>query len=128
MAKWFHPDVLDKGLTELAKGDSLRLIKAYSAGDSYSTVDSTNTIMSIALTGGDFTLGNQGTNGREQTLAAKSGVASAASGSSPDLHVAIVDTSSSTVLAVTDETTDRVVLISDPVNIPSFKLKMNQPV
>lgn len=129
MATWYDTSVLDAGLVEIAaKGNSLRLLKAYAAGDSYATVNATNTIASIALAGGDFTLGNQGTNGREQVVAAKSGTASAGSGGTPDLHIAIVDTVGSVVLAVTDETSDRVILTSDPINVPTFSLLMNQPV
>lgn len=129
MAKWYHPDVLDKGLVEIAaKGNSIRLLKTYAAGDSYAVVNGTNTICSAAMTGTDFTLQNQGVNGREQAVGAKTGTASAGSGATPDLHVAIVDTVNSIVLVVTDETSDREVLNGDPINFPAFKIQNNQPV
>ena len=129
MATWFDTTVLDKGLEEIAlKANSMRLLKAYAAGDSYATVDATNTICSIAIDGADFTLENQGANGRQQAVGAQSGVASDNSGGAPDLHIAIVDTVNSVVLAVTDETSDRDILTSDPINVPGFNLKMNQPV
>jgi hypothetical protein len=130
MPKYLHPDVLDNGLQHIidqAAGNvDLLLIKAYSQGQAYATVDG-NKVMTINLVAGDFTLGAHGTYGRKVTVAEKSGTASAAA-TAPDLHVAIVDVTNTKVLAVTDETGDQDVAVDDPKTIPTFDINMNQPV
>jgi hypothetical protein len=129
MAKYLHPDVLDNGLQHIIDQCSgnvdMLLITSYAQGQAYATVDS-NKVMTIDLVAGDFTLGNQGT-GRKLTVAEKSGTASG-SASSPDLHVAIVDAVASKVLAVTDDTGDADITIGDPKTLPTFDIRMNQPV
>jgi hypothetical protein len=129
MAKYLHPDVLDNGLQHIIDQCSgnvdMLLITSYAQGQAYATVDS-NKVMTIDLVAGDFTLGNQGT-GRKLTVAEKSGTASG-SASSPDLHVAIVDAATSKVLAVTDDTGDADITIGDPKTLPTFDIRMNQPV
>ncbi len=128
MPKYYNPNVLDSGLSHIkTNADEMRLLKAYTAGDSHATV-LTNSIATIAVVTGDFTLGNQGTLGRQLAVAAKSGTANADSGATPDLHIAIVDSVGTEVLAVTDETSDQVVTNGNPVDVPTFNLKQNQPV
>ena len=128
MPKYLHPDVLDNGLQHIigqAAGNvDMLLIDGYSQGDAYATVDAAK-VMTINLVAGDFSLGNQGT-GRKLTVAQKNGSASA-DAPAPDLHVAIVDVTNTKVLAVTDETGDDPVSISDPLTIPTFDIRMNQP-
>ncbi len=86
MPKWYHPDLLDFGLDRMRAQDvagndlELHLITAYAEADSEATVEG-NSIGSVDLVGAsDFTLANQGTNGRQVTIGAKT-IASA-SGSS----------------------------------------------
>ena len=131
MPKYYHPDVLDNGLQFIldsvnSNNVDMLLIDSYSQGQAYSTVNG-NSVMSIDLVLGDFTLGNQGTLGRELVVAEKAGTASG-DASSPDLHVAIVDVTDSKVLVVTDETGDADVSTSQPITIPTFDIRMNQPV
>lgn len=128
MPKWYHPDVLDQGIN-LIKTNSQRVavIKNYAAADSYATVTG-NIVAAAATVSGDYTLGNQGTNGRQVTTLAKSPTASASSAGGDNLHIAYLDDTNSKVLAVTDETTDQVITSGNTVNIPSLNLKMNQPV
>jgi hypothetical protein len=130
MAKFYHSDILDYGLNKIkdlcAGNVDMLLIKAYTQGDSYATVNS-NSVAAQDMVTGDFTLGDQGTYGRQLTVGAKSPTATGDSGGSPDLHIAIVDVTNSAVLAVTDETTDQQIYTGNTVNIPSFDLKMNQP-
>jgi hypothetical protein len=82
MPKYYHPDLLDYGLdrvrAKIAASNTVKLhaLKAYTAGDSYSTA-SANSIGSVALAEGDLTLGNQGTNGRQLAVAAKNITATA---------------------------------------------------
>ena len=127
MAKWYHPDVLDNGLSLLDTAvTSMHLISAYSAGDAFATVTTTNSLGSVAIAGGDITLANQGTNGRQAAVAAKTITGATASGAAPDLHIALVD--GTRVLAVTDETSDQEIFNGNDVNVPGFNCKMNQPV
>ena len=108
MAKSFGSAVLDNGLdyprARAAAGDTITLhvIKAYTAGDSYSTVVG-NSVGSVALAAGDLVLANDSTTGRKVTVAAKSiASASASSGASPALHIAVVNTTASVVFLVTE--------------------------
>ena len=127
MAKWYHPDVLDNGLSLLDTGvTNMHLITAFTPGDSFATVTTTNSIGSVAIAAGDIVLANQGTNGREAQVAAKTITGASASGAAPDLHIALVD--GTRVLAVTDETSDQEIFAGNDVNVPAFACKMNQPV
>ena len=131
MAKYYNPDLMDFGLDRIrakaaANTVTLRLITAYTQGDSYATVNG-NSILSIALADTDLALGNQGTLGRQVQVAAKSGTASGSSSGGDNLHIAIVDETESKVLAATDETSDQVITSGNTVNVPAFALKMNQP-
>ena len=130
MPKYLHPDVLDNGLQHIIDQCSgnvdMLLIDGYSQGDAYATVDAAK-VMTIGLIAGDFSFGDQGTLGRQLIVAQKTGSASAIA-TTPDLHVAIVDVTNTKVLAVTDETGDADVAISDPLTIPTYDIRMNQPV
>lgn len=129
MPKYLHPDVLDNGLQHIidqAAGNvDMLLIDTYTQGQAYSTVQS-NAVMTINMVGGDFSLSAYGT-GRKLTVAEKSGVASG-NATPTDLHVAIVDVTGTKVLAVTDETGEAAVSIGDPKTVPTFDIRMNQPV
>jgi hypothetical protein len=133
MPKWYHPDILDNGLAHVeAQIDAshtvkLHYLKAYAAADSYATVAG-NSIGSVALAGADLALSDQGTNGRQLTVAAKNITATADSGATPDTHVAILDETDSKVLIVTDETSDAQILTGNIIAVPSWNAKMNQPV
>jgi hypothetical protein len=126
MAKYVHSDVLDGGLNAI-KNNATRmlLLKAYTAADSYATVTA-NAICSISMASGDYTL--SGTDGAARVLAvsARSGTATANSGTAPDLHIAFTDNVSK-VLLVTDETTDQVITSGNTVNFPSLTYTSSQP-
>jgi uncharacterized FlaG/YvyC family protein len=128
MSKYFHPDVLDNGLA-LIKTNAQRvaLIKNYTANDSYATVTD-NIVAAAATTSTDFTLADQGTLGRKVTSTAKSPTATAASIVGDNLHFALLDDTNSKVLAVTDENTDQVITVGNPINIPALTFNFNQPV
>lgn len=129
MAKWVSSDVLDSGINYIKNNaNKAILLKAYSAGDSYATVNTTNNIAEVATTSGDFTLGNGTASSRTLTAAAKTAVSvTSNSGASPNLHVAYVNTTGSAVLWVTDETSDQVVTAGNTVNFPSAVYTSNQP-
>lgn len=128
-AKWVHSDVLDGGLNALkANTTHIRLLKAYTAGDSFATVAS-NTVAMAATNSGEWTGPTGAANGpRTLTSAAKTGVAlSADSGASPDLVQAYTDNTNSKVLWVTDITTDQQVYNGNTVNLPALPYAAQQP-
>lgn len=132
MAKWANALILDGGSdllrTRAATTDRIKmhLIKAYAAGDSYSTVVTTNGLGSVSLVAGDIVQSTVSSN-RVTTFGAKSITLTANSGASPDLHVAVVDSTTSEVLYVADETTDQVVTSGGTFNVPAFTWTVNQP-
>jgi hypothetical protein len=130
MAKEFGSDVIDNGIdyprARAAAGDTITLhvIKAYSAGDSYATILS-NSIGSVPLSASDLVLANDSTVGRKVTVASKTiSAASAGSGATPNLHYAIVNTTATSKLVVTDETTDQVVTSGNPLTTGSWAFKL----
>jgi hypothetical protein len=128
MAKYAHADFLDGGFTAFkANVNKMCLIKAYAAGDSYSTVHTTNLLAEVTVATGDFTLSGADAAARVMTSATKSATASANSGATPNLHIAFVDTVNSKVLWVTDETSDQVVTSGNTVNFPALTYTSGQP-
>lgn len=127
MAKWAHADVLDGGLNAIKNGATkMILLKAYTAGDSYATVATTNNIGEVAMTSGDFTISSNGSNRQLVTASGKTSNASVNSGAAPNLHFAFTD-GASKVLWVTDETSDQVITAPNPINFPSLTYTSNQP-
>lgn len=133
MAKWANALILDGGSdlirtrAALAAGRvKMHLIKAYAAGDSYATVVTTNGLGSVDMAAGDFVQSSSGSN-RVTTVGAKAITLTASSGAGPNLHVAIVDSVSSEVLLVTDETSDQVVTSGGTFNVPAWTYTVNQP-
>jgi hypothetical protein len=132
MAKFALASVLDGGsdLIRTRAGTAARVkmhvIKAYAAADSYATVTG-NSCAVIDMVAGDYVQSASGLN-RVTTITAKSGVSvTANSGAAPNLHIAHVDSVSSEVLFVTDETSDQVLTSGNTVNIPAHTYQVNQP-
>ena len=130
MPKYLGSDCIDNGIdfprVRKVAGDGIELhvIKAYALGDSYATVVG-NSVGSVALAATDLVLAADATVGRKVTVGAKSiTAASANSGASPDLHFAIVNTTSSTVLVVTDETSNQVITLGNPIETPAWAFKI----
>jgi len=133
MPRWFSNDILEKGPDHLktlaADGKTItqHIIKAYAAGDSYATVVG-NSVMSVVIANSDMTWGAGTPTGRAMTIAAKAGVSIAAnSGSSPDLHVVLVNTTDSAVHVVTDETTNQALTSGGTKDIPAWAIQCPQP-
>lgn len=131
MAKYAHSDVLDGGLKAIKEGaNEMWLLKAYAAADSYATVTANkicSVVMDIIDPTTDYVLSGADGASRVLTIASKSGTASASSGGTPNLHVALVSTTASKVLLVTDETSDQVVTSGNSVTFPSFTYTRAQP-
>lgn len=133
MAKWAAASVLDGGsdsirtLAGTAARVKMHVIKAYSAGDSYSTVVTTNGCGSVDMVAGDFVQSGAAGSARVTTIAAKTITLTANSGATPNLHIAIVDSVSSAVLLVTDETSDQVLTSGGTFAVPSWTYTVGQP-
>ena len=134
MQAYRHPDTFDYGLDRIRTAcNAIALVKyAYTPGDSYATVRGTAdaNIIAIAtgLTSADFTLSNQGTNGRQVSNATKTMTCvKQSNGTSSQLGFAFLDTINQKVLAVTDEGTDKIIYVGDTVTLPAINNKDNQP-
>ncbi|MGL4576906.1 MAG: hypothetical protein ACRCV9_19115 [Burkholderiaceae bacterium] len=133
MAKWANAIILDGGsdLVRTRAGLSagrvkMHAIKEYTAGDSYATVVTTNSCAVVDMAPGDYV--QSGASNRVTTTAAKSSVSiTANSGAEPDLHIAHVDSVSSEVLFVTDETSNQVLTSGNTCSIPSHTFTWQQP-
>jgi hypothetical protein len=134
MAKWANALILDGG-TDLIRTRAgtagrikMHVIKAYAAGDSYATVVTTNSCGSVDMVPGDYVQSGAAGAARTTTVAAKNGVnVTANSGAAPDLHIAHVDSVSSEVLYVTDETSNQVLTSGNTMNIGSHTYAVGQP-
>lgn len=127
MAKWARSGVLDNGLNDIKNtATKMQLIKAYTAGDSYATVQG-NLVAEVTMTSSDYTLGTSGSNRTLTTASGKTATASVGSGSSPNLHFAFTD-GSANVIWVTDESSDQVVTAGNTVSFPQLVYTAQQPV
>lgn len=133
MAKWASASLLDGGsdLLRTLAGTAGRIkqhvIKAYSAGDSYATVVTTNSCGSVDMVAGDFVQSGGAGAARTTTIGAKAITLGANSGAAPNLHIALVDSVSSAVLLVTDETSDQVLTSGNTFNAPAWTYSVGQP-
>jgi len=127
MAKWVNADVLDNGLNEIKTNcNKMAVIDAYSAGDSYATVDG-NILADVAMTSGDFTLASSGSNRTLTSASGKNDTSAGATGTAS--HIAFLDTASSParVLWVTEETSGQTINSGNQVNFPALVYTSNQP-
>lgn len=126
MAKWASSATLQNGPNYIkSNATKMVAIKAYTANDSYATVMG-NAVAEADMVSGDYVFSNSGANQLMTTAAGKTGVASAGSGASPDLHYAFTN-GSSTVYWVTDEPTDQVITAGNTVNFGQCTYTATQP-
>jgi hypothetical protein len=128
MAKYAHPDVLDNGPAHIRTNcNRMALISSYTVGATYATVNAA-ILADVAMVIGDFTLGSSGNDRTLVTASGKSDTAANASGGSATNHLAFLDTTTSRVLFVTEETSGQAVTAGNPVNFPSITYFARQPV
>jgi hypothetical protein len=126
MAKWVRSGVLDNGLNDIkTNATRMILVSAYSAGDSYATVQA-NKLAEATMINADFVLSSSGNNRLITTAAGKSATATATATGTPDLHIAFTD-GVSAVIWVTDETTNQPITSGNTVNFPQLTYTSNQP-
>lgn len=133
MAKWANALVQDGGTdllrTRAATTNRIKqvVIDAYSAGDSYATVTG-NSCGDISLVAADMVQSGAAGAARVTTFAAKAITLTANStNSTPDTHIAVVDTVSSEVLFVTDETNNQQLFSGNTFNAPAWTISAGQP-
>lgn len=129
MTQFIATAALDAALNYIkANAAELRLVKNYSANDSYATVVS-NTLVTIALTPTDFTVAAAAADGRKYTLAQKSGTATASStGAAGGFNHHWVICSANAVLKVHDETSDAPIAVNNSVNSPVLECTIPQAI
>lgn len=133
MAKWANALLLDGGSdlirTRAATTDRIKMhvIKAYAGGDSYATVVTTNSCGGVSMVAGDFVQSGGAGAARVTTVGAKAISLTAGSGAGPNLHMALVDSTTSEVLLVTDETSDQVLTSGNTFNVPAWTYTVGQP-
>ena len=126
MAKWAHADVLDSGINYIKTNcNKVAVISAYTAGDSYATVNAA-ILAEATMASGDFTLGTSGSNRTLTTASGKQDAAANAGGAAS--HIAFVDTVNAKVLWVTEETSGQTIVVGNPVTFPSLVYTAKQPV
>ena len=121
MSRYAHTDVLQNGPAYIAAHcDKVILMTAYTTV--YATANGANKIAEAALVSGDF--GFSGADGAAQvltaTLTGKSGgnaLQGLADGT--NMHIAFVDTTTSKVLYVTEESSDQAITNGNPIQFNS---------
>lgn len=132
MATYVNPTRLADPLTAIAGSvNQVWLLSTYSAGDSYATCNS-NKVAAITVTSANFAVANSGNN-RTLTFtrpASPGDTANATANVSPgtNMHLAFVNTGTSTVEFVTEETSDQNIVSGNPVQFPTgIVYTNNQP-
>lgn len=132
MAKWANAVLLDGGSDVLrARAATVgrikqHVIKTYAAGDSYATVTG-NSCGSVNMADTEFVQSTGGSSSRVTTVAAKTISLTANSGVAPNNHIALVDSTTSEVLLVTDETNDQQLFSGNSFNAPAWTYTVGQP-
>lgn len=124
MPKFANSLVMDAAFDYVDQADTMRVLSAYTAGDSHATVV-TNTLASVAVTPDtDFTKAAGDTSGRKVTVAAKNGVSVSTTGTAT--HIALTRTSDTSVRYVTT-CTSQSLTSGNTVNIPAWKVEIQAP-
>jgi len=133
--KSFHNDVFDNGLNAVVNNGN-KMVLCKQPPTTYAEANNLDTdatpgfkVAEIAMVPADYTVQDLAAGGRECVVAAKAaGNALDDSLVTDDLHFAIVDTVNSKLLVVNDETTDQVITLGNPINIPSWSFNMKDPI
>lgn len=126
MSKWAHADVLDNGPNYIKNNCNVIVaLLAYSAGDSYAAVIAgSNVLAQTSMSSIDFTNGSSGGN---RTLTSASGKQDTNADADGDpTHIAFLDTATSKVLWVTDETGSVSITTGSTVIFPSLVYTASQ--
>jgi len=137
MAKTFHNDLFDKGLSEVtaaATAGTLRLVlcsqQPLTLADASTLYDTTankyRVSDAITVAAGDVSIADKTGGGREVTVATKAGAAQATIAAGFNLHYALY--ADTRLLMVSDETSDQALTSGNPITFPEFKFGFNDPI
>lgn len=132
MAKSVHNDVLD-GALNVIKNNCTKMVVCSAEPLDYNQANNIDTdtpagykLAEVAMASGDFTIADD-VSGRKVTVAAKSGILIADSGSAT--HIALLDVTNSKLLYVTTCTAQSLTANgSNTVSVPSWKASIADPV
>jgi hypothetical protein len=123
MAKFINDTVLDAALNDI-KNNANEMTVCSAQPTTYTESHTTFMLATVAMASGDYTVANGDTSGRKVTTAAKTGTSISASGTAT--HVALNDTTSSALKAVTT-CTSQALSVGGTVDVPGWKYEINDP-
>lgn len=121
MAKAAPDAMIDASLNYVAA--STKLVVCSSQPTTYNEANSTYALADVVIDSGDFAVADD-TSGRKVTVAAQSGVAIDSSGDAT--HVALIETSGSTLRYVTT-CTSQALTAGGTVDVPAWKINIADP-
>lgn len=127
MTTYTHPLGLDAQLNNtISKATQAVLLSSYSRTDNYAAVVA-NILVTVAIDSSAtyFDAPADAGDDRFARFLGASGTATVSSPPTPDLHQAII--SESEVLLVTDELSDRDIVLDDVVTLAAFSFQASQP-
>ena len=127
MAKIYHPDILDNGLSELAGRSDLNYVVTAGVPASVaeaSGVYPTGKRVSDVVVMASMSIAD-GASGSRQVATGNQALEVAVDVSDEDLHICIYD--ATRVLVVNDELTDQALTEGNPLSAPSFTIGLGQP-
>lgn len=124
MGKRVHSDVLD-GALGLVRSNATKMVACSGEPASFSAADGSLKLAEVTVGTSDLTLGDAAGSGRRVTVAQKSGVTVAATGTAN--HVALLDVANSRVLYVTTCTPQSLTL-GQNITFGSWTVDINDPV
>lgn len=123
MAKAVGTHILDLALNGLKTGTSNRQVVCSAQPTTYAEI-TTYKLAEQAMVNGDYTLAAGDTSGRKATVAAKTGISVATSGTAT--HIALGNSTNSTLDLVTT-CTSQAINTGGTVDIPAWKYEINAP-
>ncbi len=123
MAKLVDNSVLDAALNEI-KNNCDKMTVCRNTPTTYASANATDALGDVAMVSGDFTVADGDTSGRKVTVAQKSGVTVDVTGDAT--HVALLDTSNSTLLYATTCTTQSLTS-GNTITFPAWDIEIADP-
>lgn len=124
MAKWSNDAGLDAALSWYSNSNIVHLCKSQPA--SYAAL-STESLGSVAMVAGDFVLANGDASGRKVTVSPKDIAAATASDAGTALHVALANSTDSTLRYVTTAPSQSITA-GNAIQLGSWKIEITDPV
>lgn len=123
MGKLVHDDVLD-GALNILKNNVTKMVVCSTQPTTYTEGNATYALAPVTMSSTDFTVANGDVSGRKVTVAAKTGVSIATSGTA--LHVCLLFVSSSKLYYVTT-CTSQALTSGGTVDIPAWDIEIADP-